>query len=118
MSQIQTWVRSEDNKFTPPAEFNFTHWDEGDAEADERDAERGDSPGSSPLWQAVRPGPLLVRKGISPAAVRFMRGIMDECTHLKAPSLDDVRKLSRNLDPPMSAPPPCTLTSKSYNLNN
>ena len=37
VSQIQTWVRSEDNKFAPPAEFNFTHWDEGDTEADDHE---------------------------------------------------------------------------------
>ena len=77
--QIQTWVRSEDNKFTPPADFNFTHWDEGD-EADEEEEE--DDSNASPVWQALRPGPL-VRKGISPSAIRFMREIMDECTHLR-----------------------------------
>lgn len=82
--QIQTWVRSEDNKFTPPANFDFTHWDESDdgkgGKTDEEEEEEDSN--ASAVWQAIRPGPL-VREGISPSAIRFMRGIMDECTHLR-----------------------------------
>ena len=80
--QIQAWVRSEDNKFTPPATFNFTHWDEGE-EGHVRAGEEDDDSSVSPVWQALRPGPPLARSGISPSAIRFMRGIMDECTHLR-----------------------------------
>ena len=58
--QIQAWVRSEDNKFTPPADFNFTHWDEGD-EADEAEGE--DHPNSSPVWDSVGLASPVVRKG-------------------------------------------------------
>lgn len=82
--QIQACVRSEDNKFSPPSNFNFTHWDESDdgkggGNADEEE----DDTNASSVWQAIRPNGPLVRKGISPSAVRFMRGIMDECTHLR-----------------------------------
>ena len=74
--QIQAWVRSEDNKFTPPSDFNFTHWDEGEGEEGHLRADEDDDSNVSPVWQALRPGPPLARNGISPSAIRFMRGIM------------------------------------------
>jgi hypothetical protein len=88
--EILKGVRSEDNRFNPEMNFNWTHHSELELEQEPESlvpdaAEEYATAGklASSIGLNFRTNSTAVDENLRRKTILFMRGIMDECTHLK-----------------------------------